>query len=132
MTHARIRLWAMLGIGLGSTSSAETATFAYVANQSSSNVSVIDTATNTVVATILIGGHPAGVAITPDGKRAYVTNTGSDTISVIDTATNAVEVTVAAGHFPMRSPSLRTDDTPMLQMQTLGAGPLKYHRVPSR
>ena len=37
-------------------------------------VSVIDTATNTVVATIPVGGNPFGVAITPDGTRAYVTD----------------------------------------------------------
>jgi len=36
-----------------------------VANQGSSNVSVIDTATNMVVANYLVGTNPLGVAITP-------------------------------------------------------------------
>ena len=35
----------------------------YVANYSSSNVSVIDTATNTVVATVAVGSNPQGVAV---------------------------------------------------------------------
>jgi YVTN family beta-propeller protein len=43
-------------------------THAYVANAFSKNVSVIDTASNTVVATVAVGTGPDGVAITPDGK----------------------------------------------------------------
>ena len=50
------------------------APFAYVANAGDNTVSVIDTATNTVVAPIAVGSLPRGVAVTPDGKRAYVTN----------------------------------------------------------
>jgi YVTN family beta-propeller protein len=57
-------------------------------------VSVIDTTTNTVVATIDVGNSPNGVAFSPDGSTAYVTNRGNDTVSVIDTATKAVVATV--------------------------------------
>jgi YVTN family beta-propeller protein len=57
---------------------------------SSNTVSVIDIATNTVVATIPVGAAPLGVAITPDGTRAYVTNFSSARVSVIDTTTNTV------------------------------------------
>lgn len=42
---------------------------AYVPNQSSSDVTVINTATNTVVATIPVGSAPRGVGVTPDGTR---------------------------------------------------------------
>jgi YVTN family beta-propeller protein len=45
---------------------------AYVANQNSNDVSVIDTATNSVVATVPVGIQPLGVAVTPDGKHVYV------------------------------------------------------------
>ena len=58
---------------------------------------VIDTASNTVVATIPVGVGSSGVAITPDGTRAYVTNQISNTVSVIDTTTNTVVVTVPVG-----------------------------------
>jgi YVTN family beta-propeller protein len=75
--------------------------FAYVSNQASNNVSVIDTATNTVVDTVGVGGIPWGVAITPDGARAYVANTGSNNVSVINTATNTVSATVPVGNFPI-------------------------------
>ena len=76
------------------TSPAQAAPFAYVANHGSDTVSVIDTATNTVVATVGVGSSPVWVAVTPDGTHAYVVNQGSKSVSVIDTATNTVEPTV--------------------------------------
>ena len=84
------------------------APFAYVTNASSNTVSVIDTATNTVVATVPVGNgevanpflFPSGVAVTPDGKHTYVTNASSNTVSVIDTATNTVVATVPVGINP--------------------------------
>src|SRR5215470_5486086 len=83
----------LLGVMLVSTP-AEAKPFAYVTNRMSDTVSVIDTATNTVVATVPVGRFPFGVAITPDGTHAYVTNNASRTVSVIDTATNTVVATV--------------------------------------
>ena len=64
-----------------------------MADVNSFTLSVIDTATNTVVATIpfVLGEIPIQVAITPDGARSYVTSfTNPGTVSVIDTATNTV------------------------------------------
>lgn len=72
---------------------------AYVTNTDCDTVAVIDTVTNTVVATIPVGSHPFGVAITPDGTRAYVANFGG-TVSVIDTVTNTVIATVPVGGTP--------------------------------
>ncbi|MCI0597967.1 MAG: beta-propeller fold lactonase family protein [Beijerinckiaceae bacterium] len=69
-------------------------TRAYVANASANNVLVIDTATNTVATSVMVGEWPTNVAITPDGKRAYVTNQFSGNVSVIDTATNIIVATV--------------------------------------
>src|SRR5437588_67336 len=73
--------------------SAQAQPFAYVTNASSNNVSVIDTASNTVVATVGVGCCPRGVAFTPDGTRAYVAN-NDGTVSVIATAINTVVATV--------------------------------------
>src|SRR5712692_8814527 len=89
-----------LGAGLG-TATAQAQTSAYVTN-ASGTVSVIDTTTNTVVATIPVGLFPSGVAITPDGTRAYVvnqfvTNQGDNTVSVIDTMTNTIVATIPVG-----------------------------------
>src|SRR6266404_279029 len=73
---------------------------AYIPNSSSNNVSVIDTSTNTVVATVSVGANPQGVAVNPAGTRAYITNGTSDTVSVIDTATNTVVTTIPVGDSP--------------------------------
>src|SRR5215470_13460234 len=72
---------------------------AYITNQNSNTVSVIDTATNTVSATIPIGPSPLGVAVSPDGSKVYVAN-GPD-ISVLDTATNTVSATIPIGPSPL-------------------------------
>ncbi|WP_416210743.1 YncE family protein, partial [Frankia sp. Cas8] len=59
---------------------------AYVANFGSNTVSVINTDSNTVIDTILVGNRPAQVAITKGfDSRAYVTNFSSNNLSVIDT-----------------------------------------------
>jgi len=76
------------------------APFAYITNFGSSNVSVIDTATNQVTATVNVGVQPDGVAVTPDGKKVYVGNNNDGTVSVIDTSTNTVTATVTVGTNP--------------------------------
>jgi len=84
-------------------------TQAYVVNGTGTGglgtVSVIDTATNTVVANVRVGWEPFEVAITPDGTRAYVANSFRQTafsgsVSVIDTATNTEVATVPVGTRP--------------------------------
>jgi YVTN family beta-propeller protein len=65
-------------------------------------VSVIDTASNTVTATIPVDTHPAGVAVTPDSQRAYITNSSGKTVSVIDTASNTVTATIPVDTYPDR------------------------------
>ena len=51
----------------------------YVTNDGSNTVSVIRTATNTVVGLPIPAGlRPTGVAVTPDGKHVYVANGDSD------------------------------------------------------
>jgi len=52
----------------------QAAPFAYIANSGSNSVSVIDTATNTVVATVGVGSAPIGVAANAAGTRVYVAN----------------------------------------------------------
>src|SRR5215204_1022026 len=75
-------------------------TRAYVTNALDNTVSVIDSATNTVVATVPVGITPEGVAVTPDGAYAYVANFNNNTVSVIAAATNTVVATVPVGKNP--------------------------------
>jgi YVTN family beta-propeller protein len=69
----------------------------YVANRASNSVSVIDTATHAVVATVPVGAAPTSVTISSDGTAANVVNEGDHTVSVIDTFTNAVAETTKPG-----------------------------------
>lgn len=75
-------------------------TYAYITNSNSDTVSVIDTATNTVIETVNVEERPYGVAVTPDGKRVYVANRDSDSVSVIDTTTNKVTKTIDTADDP--------------------------------
>lgn len=68
-----------------------------VPNNPIDTVSVIDSQSNTVVATIAVGDLPMDVAVTPDGRLAYVTNNRSNTVSVIDVASLTVIDTIAVG-----------------------------------
>jgi YVTN family beta-propeller protein len=83
-----------IAIVLGSAPSS--AQNAYITNSGDNTVSVIDTATNTVVGSpIPVGSEPIGVAVTSDGSKVYVTTGG--TVSVIDTRTNTVTATIPVG-----------------------------------
>src|SRR6266478_2286692 len=85
----------LLGMALAIPAQAQT--HAYIVNTGSNSVSVIDTTSNTVVATVSVGGSPLEVAITPDGTRVYVTNGNDNTVSVVDAASNTVVATVRVG-----------------------------------
>ena len=74
---------------------------AYITNSWDNTVSVINTTTNTVIATIPVGNFPYGATVTPDGTKVYVTNYNGNTVSVINTATNNVTATVNVGSHPM-------------------------------
>lgn len=51
----------------------------------SGTISVIDTATNKIIATIAVGKRPWNMAITANGSSLYVANGRSNSESVIDT-----------------------------------------------
>ncbi|MEV0732649.1 IPT/TIG domain-containing protein, partial [Polymorphospora sp. NPDC050346] len=69
-------------------------TRAYVANENSYAVSVVDTATDGVITNITVGGAPQALAVSPDGTRLYVVKVSSNSVSVINTATNEVIDTI--------------------------------------
>ncbi|MEO8101152.1 MAG: choice-of-anchor D domain-containing protein, partial [Betaproteobacteria bacterium] len=78
-----------------------TGPYAYIANRTDNTVSVIDTPTNSVVATIPVGVNPYGVAVNPAGSRVYVSNQNASSVSVIDAASNTVVATVPVGINPL-------------------------------
>ncbi len=68
--------------------------FAYITNQGSKSVSVVDLSSKSEVTQIPVGAEPYGIALTPDGTRAYVANSASRSVSVIDTAGRKVAATI--------------------------------------
>ena len=78
-----------------------------MSNGQDDTVSVIDGATNTVIATIPVGdgiNNPGGIGINPSTDTLYVANSdgtfsdaSDDSISVIDGATNTVTGTIILG-----------------------------------
>ena len=72
----------------------------YVTNVTDDTVSVINTANNSVIATISVGDGPNGIAFDSANNRMYVANQTDDTVSVIDTATNSVIDTIPVGDNP--------------------------------
>ncbi|PZS26416.1 MAG: hypothetical protein DLM61_18315 [Pseudonocardiales bacterium] len=66
-------------------------------NFDAGSVSMIDTNTFRVVATIPVGQHPQDIVWAPDGRFAYVVNNGSNNVSVIDATTNRVTATLPVG-----------------------------------
>jgi YVTN family beta-propeller protein len=72
----------------------------YCANLYSNNVTVIDGATNGVLATVVTGGGPAALCYNPTDNKVYSANSGSNDATVIDGATDSVVATVAAGNAP--------------------------------
>jgi YVTN family beta-propeller protein len=67
---------------------------------SGKNLSVVDTETKTVVATIplLVNSSMMGIAITPDGRYVYLLfdqrYSGSNRVDVVDTSTNSIITTI--------------------------------------
>jgi YVTN family beta-propeller protein len=70
-------------------------TKAYVTNSGETSVSVINTQSNTVSATIQVGSQPEGIAMSPDGSVVYTVLGFSSNILIIDTATDAIVGTIS-------------------------------------
>ena len=103
---------------------------AYVTNEDSQELTVIDTRSDSVVATIPVGTRPRGVRVAPDGKTVFVALSGSpkcpptmpdeeceklkadkskDGVAVVDVATQKGDAGAArADPIPKPSTSART------------------------
>jgi YVTN family beta-propeller protein len=95
-------LWVLMALVAVFGARPAAAPFAYVTDSrgSGQSVSVIDTASNTVVAIVPVAANAAGVAA--NGKHVYVAHILSPgTVSVIDTATNKVVATIPVGNGPI-------------------------------
>lgn len=111
MTSPMLRRWAFALLAwLTIAAPAAAQPFAYVVGQRDPEgtvavVSVVDTSTNTKVASIPVGANclclsPDSIAIAPDIGRVYATNEVGRSVSVIDVISNTVVTTIAIGGDP--------------------------------
>ncbi len=77
---------------------AEEFEYIWVTHYGSDTVSKIDPATDTVVATITVGGGPKGIVA--GGGYVWVSNSDDNTVSKIDPQTDAIVATIAVGTSP--------------------------------
>ena len=69
-------------------------------NTDSNSVTLVDTATNTVITEIEVGSDPRTVAITPDGTLALVTLRGDNALAIVDLAARQLVAVHPVGHMP--------------------------------
>lgn len=86
--------------------------YAYIVNALAgiNTVSVVDTSTNKIIATIPVGTTPQGVAFDDIScvTRVYITNYGSNSVSVIDARSNKVIATISVGNNPVGAITAKT------------------------
>src|ERR671923_1192612 len=68
---------ALLSACVSEDASVSDASFVYVSNEDSNDISVIDARGDTVVATLPVGKRPRGILLSPDGRTVYVALSGS-------------------------------------------------------
>ncbi len=81
-----------------------------VSNWCTFDLTVIDLANETTVATLELGRHPRGIAVTSDSSRAYVTVMGGSDIAIVDLATFDIGWLRSVGQSP-RHVVLSPDDS---------------------
>src|SRR4029450_73312 len=85
MAWSRILAATALAAGTLANPYAIAAPIAYTSNEGSGTVSVIDTATDKVVATLKLGEKPRGIALSPDGGRLYLSDQTANALVIVDT-----------------------------------------------
>jgi len=70
-------------------------------NPDSNSVTLVGTASRSVLAELVVGVDPRSVSVAPSGTWACVANQGSDSVSVVDVAARTVVATLAVGFRPV-------------------------------
>ncbi len=91
MKEDELRMWRRcllsgMAVWLATAARPPAAFKAYVSNEKSNTVSVIDTEQLDVTKTIKVGQRPRGIEITRDGKFVFVAVGDDDSIQIIDVA----------------------------------------------
>ena len=93
---------------------------AYISNRLSNDLSVIDTSTDSVVATVPAGLGPGAIHIGHDG-RVYVPDREGNTLTVIDSSTESVISTIAVGLRPSAVDATRDNSRVVVTNERAGS-----------
>jgi YVTN family beta-propeller protein len=88
------------GATAGSPAAPTTRGTLFVSNEGGNSLSVVDAATDSVVATIDVGNRPRGMAVSPDSKTVYVALGRENAVAVVDVASRAVTAKIPANADP--------------------------------
>ena len=112
----------------------------YVACANTDNITVIDTQTDEVTATISVspyegapyGSTPNGLALSPDGKTLYVANAGNNDVAVVDVAASdhaTVQGLIPSGWYPTAT-AVSPDGKPFISPTARASSPdpIRKHR----
>ncbi len=115
-----------VGVNPGQVVVSPSAHLAYVVNQGSNTVSVIDTQLLKVKTTLTVGTAPIGIAANPPANKVYVANSGSGTITPISGTTLQTPWTVGGTPSAVVIDSARNQlyvmDTSRNQVEILNSG----------
>ncbi len=100
MTANRLTAFLALAAVALLASTAAAAPIAYVPNEGSATVSLIDTATDKVTATLKFGQKPRGVALSLDGDAALLERPDPNALVVVDTEKRVEIARVPLGDSP--------------------------------
>jgi YVTN family beta-propeller protein len=85
-------------------------------------VSIIDTTTNTITASVPAGTYPTGLAFSPDGAKIYVANDDSNDVTVIDANNHAIQTTISVGDSPVAFGNFVADVPISVSVEKTGSG----------
>jgi YVTN family beta-propeller protein len=72
----------------------------YVSTGRGKTAVIVETATNTEVASIEVGERPWGIAVSPDGETLFTANGPSNDVSFVDIASRRVTARIPVGNRP--------------------------------
>ena len=100
-----VRSWVAGAVLLAATT-VQASPLAYVPGSgfSGSTLTVIDTATDTVVTSLPVFRFAQGAAVSPDGTKVYLSSIAEDYVPVLDALTNTISGSVPLTPFPGGSP----------------------------
>ena len=92
-----MRLFHLFGLAAAMSAAPLLAQTAYVSNERSSTVSVIDVGSGKVVDTFDVGERPRGILLSRDGKYLYICASLDNAVEIRDRATGALVAAMPAG-----------------------------------